>query len=344
MILSSYIKTPRHFGLVCLLLLPLSRGAKALSYCLLKGPCSMERFQKTIGERVVFTDKGLHSGRIVRLEVQPAAANTGIIFQRTDVEAALPVAAHVRNISSTDLCTTIGHGSQSIATIEHLMAAFAGLGIDNAYVFINGPEVPIMDGSAEPFVKAFMDVGLKVLSADRKFYALREAFEFRRGDQYLIATPSYRPKVKCSIEFSRSIIGFQSFEYRPSPENFLKVADARTFCHLNDVNLMREQGLALGGSLDNAVVVTDSSILNAGGLRGSNEFVRHKLLDMIGDLSLLGHVLLADITAHKPGHTLQAQFMRELWSRRDELLELVTLSPKHLDVTVPAPQPVFAFG
>lgn len=304
----------------------------------------MERYQKTIGKKVVFTDKGLHSGRIVRLEIQPAAANTGIIFQRTDVESALPVAAHVRNISSTELCTTIGYGAHSIATIEHLMAAFAGLGIDNAYIFINGPEVPIMDGSAEPFVKAFLDVGLKVLTAERKVYVLRDAFEFRRGDQYLIATPSQRPKVKCSIEFTRSIIGFQTFEYRPSPENFLKVADARTFCHLNDVNLMREQGLALGGSLDNAIVVTDSSVLNAGGLRGSNEFVRHKLLDMIGDLSLLGHALFADITAHKPGHTLQAQFMRELWARRDELLELVTLHPKHAEVVAPMPQPVLAFG
>lgn len=304
----------------------------------------MERFQKTIGKKVVFTDKGLHSGRIVRLEIQPATANTGIIFQRTDVEVALPVAAHVRNISSTELCTTIGHGSHSIATIEHLMAAFAGLGIDNAYIFINGPEVPIMDGSAEPFVKAFMEAGLKVLKTERKVYVMRDTFEFRRGDQYLIATPSQRPKVKCSIEFSRSIIGFQTFEYRPSPENFLKVADARTFCHLNDVNLMREQGLALGGSLDNAIVVTDSSVLNAGGLRGSNEFVRHKLLDMIGDLSLLGHPLVADITAHKPGHTLQAQFMRELWARRDELLELVTLHPKHAEIAAPIPQPVLAFG
>ncbi len=305
----------------------------------------MERYQKTIGETVVFTDKGLHSGRIVRLEIQPAAANTGIVFQRTDLETALPIAAHVRNISSTELSTTIGHGSHAISTIEHLMAAFAGLGIDNVYVCINGPEVPIIDGSSEPFVKAFLEAGLKVLSAERKVYVLRDTFEFRRGDQYLIATPSQRPRIRCSIEFKRSIIGSQAFDYRPSPENFLKVADARTFCHLNDVNLMREQGLALGGSMDNAIVVTDSAVLNAGGLRGNNEFVRHKLLDMIGDLSLLGHSLLADITAHKPGHTLHAQFMRELWARRDELLDLVTLSPKQAaEVAAPMPQPALAFG
>ncbi len=285
----------------------------------------MSRLQKTINAPVRFMGKGLHSGRIVQLEVLPAAPGAGIIFQRTDTEGAIPILAHALNISSTELSTKIGRGGNSISTVEHLMAAFAGMGIDNALVRLNGPEVPVMDGSSLPFVMKFQEVGLKVQTAKKTWYKVKKAFEVRNGDQFIRVEPSNQRVIKCSIQFKNSVIGFQAIDFKFTANNFSEICKARTFCHANDVKVMKSQGLALGGSLDNAVVVTDTEVMNSEGLRYNDEFVRHKLLDLIGDLALLGHPLLADITAHKPGHTLHAQFMTEILTHKEQLLAEIEL-------------------
>lgn len=294
----------------------------------------MSRFQKTINAPVYFVGKGLHSGRIVNLEVLPASPGAGIIFQRTDTEGAIPVQAHALNITSTELSTKIGRGGNSVATIEHLMAAFAGMGIDNALVRLNGPEVPVMDGSALPFVKRFKEVGLKTQHVKRTWLKVKKAFEVRNGDQFIRVEPSHQRVIKCSIQFKNPVIGFQTVDFKFTNDNFHDVCEARTFCHVNDVKMMQSQGLALGGSLENAVVVTDTGVMNEEGLRYGDEFVRHKLLDLIGDIALLGSPLLADITAHKPGHTLHAQFMTEILCHKDQFLTEVELengAPVHAE-------------
>lgn len=286
----------------------------------------MQQFEKTLMRPVVITGKGLHSGRLVRMDIHPAAAGFGIQFLRTDVENAFPIAAHSRSITSTELSTTIGHGSQSVSTIEHVMAALVGLGIDNAFIRLNAPEVPILDGSSSPFVSEFLAAGIKTLDVEKKWLVIHRPFEVRHNDQFIAVTPSFSPSIRCSIDFKKSIIGFQEMVYEPSFANFLTVAQARTFCHINDVNLMRQQGLALGGSLENAVVVTDSKVMNKEGLRSKDEFVRHKLLDLIGDLALLGAPILGNIRAHKPGHTLQAQFMKTLLEQGSDVWSLMSAS------------------
>lgn len=272
----------------------------------------MNLSQKTIGKKATFKGKALHSGRLVLTEVYPAAPHTGIVFHRNDSVHARPVPACARFITSTDLSTTIGQGASSVATVEHLMAAFAGLGIDNAVVRLNGPELPILDGSAAPFVKGLLEAGLDEQKVPRRMIKVRKPVELRHGDQYIRLTPAPESRIQCSIDFAGKVIGYQSIRINSSLEDFLGVSQARTFCHINDVHAMRQQGLALGGSLENAVVVSDSGILNEEGLRTEDEFVRHKLLDLIGDLYLLGGPLLGQITVHKPGHTLHSELMFRL--------------------------------
>lgn len=281
-------------------------------------------WQTTIRQKVNFVGKGLHSGRIVNLEVCPAEADQGIIFWRNDSADAQPVQALFSNVSSTRLNTTIGLGCSSVSTIEHLMAAFAGLGIHNATVRINGPEVPILDGSAKPFIRRFLAAGIRSLQKPLRVWRVAKAFEYQQGDQYIRLLPAERQRIKCMIDFDHKAIGYQSLDYRPSHEQFLAVAQARTFCHYRDVNRMREQGLALGGSLENAVVIDDSGIMNSEGLRSPLEFVQHKLLDLIGDLSLLGAPILGDIIAYKPGHQLQAAFMANVMNHFSQIFEVVS--------------------
>ncbi len=277
--------------------------------------------QTTLLNTVSFTGKGLHSGRIVRMTVKPAAAYAGLQFHRTDNPSSRPVRAIAQRISATALSTTIGTGSESVSTVEHLMAAFAGLGISNALVLIDGPELPIMDGSSSAFVRRFLSAGLKDLSAPAKAYRLKHSLLVQEGDKLLRLEPSERQRIKCSIEFKSPVIGSQSIDYSANLENFLTIADARTFCQLSDVQAMREQGLALGGGLDNAIVIADYGVINEEGLRSPDEFVRHKLLDLIGDFALLGAPLLADIYAHKSGHALHSKAMQYLVNQPEFYLE-----------------------
>lgn len=279
--------------------------------------------QHTVARKVQLSGVALHSGKVVRMEIHPAAVNTGILFKRVDLPGMPGVLAHVSNIQSTDLNTTIGLGEAKVGTIEHLMAAFAGLGVDNAVVKIDGPEVPVMDGSAAPFIERILVAGLAVQNAQRKYFVVRTPFELRSGDKWIKVEPSDSRDFEMQIDFKSQAIGRQSFSYSFARDSFLKIAGCRTFCHVNDVNAMRRAGLALGGSLENAIVVSDEDVLNPEGLRFKDEFVRHKLLDCVGDLSLLGGPIIGKISAHKSGHGLHAAFMRAIWARRDEVLAVV---------------------
>ncbi|MCX6129998.1 MAG: UDP-3-O-acyl-N-acetylglucosamine deacetylase [Proteobacteria bacterium] len=281
----------------------------------------LTRFQTTLQHSVSFTGKGLHSGRMVRMTIKPAAADSGILFQRMDTPSSSPIRALAREVSSTALSTTIGGGAESVSTVEHLLAALAGLGITNALVQLDGPEVPIMDGSSSAFVRRFMSAGLRELSVPAKALRLRRPLLVKEGDRVLRLQPSERQRIKCSIEFKAQIIGDQSIDYMASLAEFLTIADARTFCQLGDIQAMREQGLALGGGLENAIVVNDQGIMNEEGLRAPDEFVRHKLLDLIGDFSLLGAPLLADIYAYKCGHAMHANAVKQLIAEPEFYLE-----------------------
>lgn len=281
----------------------------------------VNRWQTTLKGSVEFVGKGLHSGRVVRMLVEPAAANSGIVFFRGDHSLTEEIPALANHVTTSQLCTTLGSSQKSVATIEHLMAAFAGLGINNARVTVDAPELPIMDGSSAAFVRGFMKAGLQELDVPAKAFRLLRSFVLNDGDKQVRLEPAERQKIKCSIEFRTKAIGSQSIEYKEGLESFLTIADARTFCHLSDVQAMHEKGLALGGGLDNAIVVTEQGVLNENGLRSSDEFVRHKLLDLIGDFALLGAPLLADISAHKSGHALNTRCVQMLLAQKDIYLQ-----------------------
>ena len=280
--------------------------------------------QATLACPVKFAGVGLHSGCMVHVEIFPAAPSTGIIFHRTDSASAYPVLANPFNITETTLSTAIGSGASRVSTIEHLMAAFAGLGVDNAYVRIDNGEVPILDGSAAPFVDQILIAGIVDQAAPKKFLVCKKAFEIAHGDHLIRMEPFDGLSFHCSIDFTElsPVIGKQSILTMFDDKTFSKFSEARTFCHIKDVNFMREKGLARGGSLDNAVVVDDHKVLNGEGLRFEDEFVRHKLLDCIGDLALLGGVLKGKITLRKSGHALHGEFTKNIMLHQQDYLEV----------------------
>lgn len=287
-------------------------------------PAESNHQQGTVARRVNFCGVGLHSGKIVELSVLPADIDSGICFQRTDTQTKfLPIKAHPNNVVDTTLSTTIGSGQGRIATVEHLMAALSGLGIDNALVQLSAEEVPILDGSSAPFVDKLIEIGVQRQPKARKLLVPKRTVEIRQGDQSIRLDPppihAYdkggRPQllIHYSIDFSNSsAIGKQTRSVAVSSSSFLELCEARTFCHQDDVDQMRQQGLALGGSLDNAVVVNNQKVLNEEGLRYSDEFVRHKILDCIGDLALLGGQITGILKAHKAGHSLHNQLVETL--------------------------------
>ncbi|MFK7872334.1 MAG: UDP-3-O-acyl-N-acetylglucosamine deacetylase [Oligoflexales bacterium] len=271
----------------------------------------MQDHQGTIGQIQKFVGVGLHTGKLIEMTVHPAKAGHGIHFQRTDTQQD-PIPAHIDFVSSTELNTTIGKGPQQVSTIEHLMAAFSGAGIDNALVQLNAPEVPILDGSSAPYMDRFLQVGVQKQHLLRPIFQASKKVEVRHKDQYMKIEPSDSTEFRISIDFPSEAIGYQILRYVPKPGSFMSLCEARTFCHQSDVEAMRSAGLALGGSFDNAIVVDEHKVLNSEGLRYSDEFVRHKLLDCIGDLHLLGSSLLGKISIHKGGHRLHIEFLREI--------------------------------
>jgi UDP-3-O-[3-hydroxymyristoyl] N-acetylglucosamine deacetylase len=271
--------------------------------------------QRTLKNVIRATGVGLHTGEKVYLTLRPAAPDAGIIFRRVDLDSPVDIPAKAENVGDTRLSTTLEKDGVKISTVEHLLSAFAGLGIDNAYVDVSAPEVPIMDGSAGPFVFLIQSAGVEEQGVAKRFIRIKRPIEVRDGDKVARFEPFDGFKVSFGIDFDhpameedtlRSVIDFSS-------TSFVKeVSRARTFGFLRDIEMLRENGLALGGSMDNAIVVDDFRVLNEDGLRYDDEFVKHKILDAIGDLYLLGHSLIGAFNGYKSGHALNNKLLKAL--------------------------------
>lgn len=274
--------------------------------------------QKTLKNTIRCTGIGLHGGEKTYLSLRPAPANTGIVFHRTDQDGAL-IPAKVDHVVDTSLCTTLSlDGQVRISTVEHLLAAFAGLGVDNAYVDLDGPEVPIMDGSAAPFVFLIQCAGLETQNAPRRWIRIRKPVTMTDGDKSAAFYPDDRFRVRLMIDFDHPLVSRQEVTVEPTETTFIKeISRARTFGFLSDLETLQARGLAQGGSLDNAVVIGDFRILNEGGLRYEDEFVRHKVMDAIGDLYLLGHPIVGRFEGIRSGHALNNQLLRKLRASTD---------------------------
>jgi UDP-3-O-[3-hydroxymyristoyl] N-acetylglucosamine deacetylase len=270
--------------------------------------------QRTLRRQISCAGIGLHSGNKVTLTLKPAAADTGIRFRRTDLGIEIP--ATVAHVTSLQYATVLGHNGATVETVEHLLAALVSAGIDNLVVELSHNEVPIMDGSAAPFLYLVQEAGVKKLSATRKHIKILRPVQISDGDKRIAVYPSDHFKVSYTISFDHPMLRHQSRTERITEESFAEhIAPARTFGFLKEVEWMRQNGLALGGSLDNAIVIGDTGVLNA--LRFEDEFVRHKILDAIGDLALLGHPLIGHVVAHRAGHALHTALVSRLLEERE---------------------------
>ena len=282
--------------------------------------------QRTLKNIIRATGVGLHTGKKVYLTLRPAPADTGIIFIRTDLEPSVEVPARPENVTDTRLSTTLEREGVKISTVEHLMSAFAGLGIDNAYVELSAPEVPIMDGSAGPFVFLLQSAGILEQNKLKRFIRIKKPCVVQHDDKWVKFEPFNGFKVSFAIDFDHPILqnSTQTASVDFSTTSFVKeVSRARTFGFMDDLEALRNAGLAQGGSFDNAIVMDSFHILNDDGLRYEDEFVKHKVLDAIGDLYLLGHPLIGEFSAHKSGHELNNQLLRQLIAD-ESAWELVT--------------------
>ena len=276
--------------------------------------------QRTLKNVIRATGVGLHSGEMVYLTLRPAAPNTGIIFRRVDLDPVVEIQAKAENVGETALSTTLVEHGERVSTVEHLLSAFAGLGIDNAYIDLNAPEVPIMDGSAGPFVFLVQSAGIEEQNVAKQFIRIKKPVTLEDGDKWARFEPFDGFKVSFTIDFEHP-----AFTGRPqkvdvdfSSTSFVReVSRARTFGFMKDIEKLRENNLALGGSMDNAIVVDDYRVLNEDGLRYEDEFVRHKVLDAIGDLYLLGHSLIGAFSGYKSGHEVNNKLLRELLAQED---------------------------
>jgi UDP-3-O-[3-hydroxymyristoyl] N-acetylglucosamine deacetylase len=271
--------------------------------------------QRTLKNVIRATGVGIHTGEKVFMTLRPAPVNTGIIFRRTDLDPVMEVPAFATHVGDTSMNTSLEQDGVRVSTVEHLMSAFAGLGIDNAYVDLSNAEVPIMDGSAGPFVFLIQSAGIEVQSAAKRFIRILEPVEVRKDDKWARIDPFDGFRVSFKIDFNhpvfRSHQSFASVDF--STTSYLKEsARARTFGFMRDIEMLRERNLVLGGSMDNAVVLDDYRVLNEDGLRYEDEFVKHKVLDAIGDLYLLGHGLIGAFSGYKSGHELNNLLLREL--------------------------------
>jgi len=275
--------------------------------------------QRTLKNSIRATGVGLHTGRKVLMALRPGPANSGIVFRRTDLDEPADIHATAENVGETTLGTTLIQGDVKVSTIEHLLSAFAGLGIDNAVVELSSSEVPIMDGSAGPFVFLLQSAGLEEQNAAKKFVRILKRVKVEDGDKWARFDPYDGFKVNFEIEFDHPVFKRRSqvasMEF--STTTFLReVSRARTFGFMRDLEYMRSRNLALGGNLDNAIVLDEYRILNEDGLRYEDEFVKHKILDAFGDLYLLGHSLIGEFSGYKSGHALNNRLLRTLIADR----------------------------
>lgn len=291
-------------------------------------------YRRTLRREVACTGIGLHSGRPVRLRLRPSPAEHGIRFLRTDIGVEIP--ASLAHIGAQDHATTLQKDGVSIGTVEHLLAALAGLGVDDVLVEVDGPEVPVLDGSAAPFVILLHEAGLRPLAAPRLHLKVLRPVEVVHGTKTARLVPAEHFEVRYTIGFDHPLLRHQSFAVRLTPRTFTdQVAPARTFGFLREVEMLRKNGLALGGSLENAVVIGETGVLN-NKLRFEDEFARHKVLDAVGDLALLGHPLLGRLEATKAGHALHAAVARKLVST-PEAWELVAAAGASVPAVEAAP-------
>ena len=290
--------------------------------------------QKTIKKEITFKGIGLHSGVNVTMTVKPAKPNSGILFKRVDLKENNIVIPNIFNVSSAVFCTTIANESGvSISTIEHLMGALYGLGIDNALVEIDNQEVPILDGSAKLFVEEISKIGIKNSEAPIKIIKIEKKIEFNDGKKTIFIEPS---KVSLDIDFElkyeNNLIGTQRNFVNVFESDLTDIYSSRTFCLFDDIEKLKKMGLAQGGSLDNAIVIKDNQILNEEGLRNKKEFVNHKILDCMGDLYLTGYKIIGKIVCSQGGHKLTNQLLRKVF-QQDENFSLIEITEKHLPNT-----------
>jgi UDP-3-O-[3-hydroxymyristoyl] N-acetylglucosamine deacetylase len=267
--------------------------------------------QRTLRRQVSCAGIGLHSGKKVNLTLKPAAADFGIRFRRTDL-GDHEVPATVHNLAGIQLATGLASNEVSVETVEHLLAALVSLNVDNVIVELNSPEVPIMDGSAAPFIYLIQEAGVKNLQTARKYLKIVRPIAMSRGDKRIALYPSDHFKVTYSVSYDHPLLRHQSRTIRITEDAFIEqIAPARTFTFLKDVEMMRQNGLALGGSLENAIVLGETGILN-NALRFDDEFVRHKILDAVGDLALVGYPVIGHLVAHRAGHALHTEFAAKI--------------------------------
>ena len=271
--------------------------------------------QRTLKNPVHATGVGLHTGERVDLTLRPAPANSGIVFRRVDLSPVVEIRAEAHAVHDTRLSTCMEAGGARVATIEHLMSAFAGLGVDNAFVDLSSAEVPIMDGSAGTFIFLLQSAGIVEQSAAKKFICIKKTVEVKDGDRWVRFEPFNGFKLNFTIDFAHPVFATtkQNVTVDMGEHSYIRdVSRARTFGFMQDVEAMRAQGLALGGNLDNAIVMDEYRVINPDGLRFEDEFVKHKVLDAIGDLYLLGHPLIGAFSGYKSGHALNNALLRAL--------------------------------
>ncbi len=293
--------------------------------------------QRTLRRPVSCTGIGLHSGNKVTLSLKPSSADSGIRFQRSDL-GGLEIPATVTHLGGIQYQTGLTREAVSVETVEHLLAALTALSIDNVIVELNSPEVPIMDGSAAPFVYLLQEAGVKRLQAPRRYLKVLRPISLTQGDKRIALYPSDHFKVTYSISFDHPLLRHQSRTMRITEESFIEdIAPARTFGFLKEVEMLRQRGLALGGSLDNAIVLGDTGVLN-NALRFEDEFVRHKILDVIGDLSLVGYPVVGHLVAHRGGHALHTAFAARILEETDawRLVDVPSEGMVGVPVTAPA--------
>jgi len=296
--------------------------------------------QRTLMNEVGCTGIGLHTGEKVKINLRPAPANSGIKFVRTDLKGRPEVEVRFDNVFDTTLATTIGTNGCKVSTIEHLMAAFFGLGIDNAIVELDGPEVPIMDGSAAPFVFLIKSGDIREQKSPKQFIVIKKPFKVDDGNRSVCIYPSKELKITYMIDFQHPLLRNQEYELTFSGRDFVReISTARTFGFMKDVETLKKNGLARGGSLDNAVVIDDFRIINEDGLRFDDEFVRHKILDFIGDISIVGSPIIGHFVVKKSGHFLNQHMLKKLMEAKKYWKVMTFKTPEECtktSVTIPA--------
>ncbi len=304
------------------------------------------RYQQTLAAPVTCSGVGLHSGQPATITLKPAPPNTGVVFINRNGQAGSSLAASIEHRVPTELCTAISGNGFQVKTIEHVLAALAGLEVDNVYIDVTAGEVPVMDGSAGPFVRLIQSVGIVPQSRKRQFLKIMAPMEISEGSKYVRIEPSSTPRITYSIHYDHPLIQTQTYVHDCSVKGFEHhIADARTFGFLHEVQALWARGLGQGGTLDNTVVLSEDGIVNETGLRFTNEFVRHKVLDLIGDFSLLGMSFIGHITAQRSGHALHTRMVQHLLEQPDKWVILnadsaTTAEPRA--VSIPRLQPAVA--